>query len=455
MSVVDIEKFSQKPPAGSFDSGYECSRPPSLQNATQPTSPVRSISESGTVELLTYEHQYSDGGLKANLTVLGAFIALFCTFGLLNAFGTFQAWYTTHQLQHMSPSAISWIGSLQLWVFFFSGWPIGRVFDSYGPTCLMVAGTLCYLVSILATSFSVHYYQYVLSQGILFGLSVGLLFYPSLASISTHFLKYRATAIGIAVAGSGLGGVVYPIALQHLFETVGFGWGVRISGLASLAGCVASTLTVKSAPTLTQRGPCSDLKILPDARFSLLSGGSCLAALGFFIPFFYIVDYARHLSISEHTSFYVLAVLNAGGVLGRIAPAALSDTIGCFNLLAPSAFLCGLSCLILWFVTAKSLATLMLFAAIYGFFSGAFISLVNPCVAQISHIRQIGTRIGMLYSMLSFPSLLGSPAAGALLSRGHGSFDGLIIFSGSTIIAGSLLILVAKLLIEPRLFARV
>jgi len=90
----------------------------------------------------------------------------------------------------------------------------------------MVVGTLCYLVSILATSLSVRYYQYVLSQGILFGLSVGLLcachffpllaiqdnrshhrFYPSLASISTHFLKYRATAIGIAVAGSGLGEV--------------------------------------------------------------------------------------------------------------------------------------------------------------------------------------------------------------------------------------------------------
>ena len=173
--------------------------------------------------------------------------------------------------------------------------------------------------------------------------------------------------------------------------------------MTSFVGCLVSTLTVKRAPTPTQRGPCSDMKILPDARFCLLSGGSCLAALGFFIPFFYIVDYARHLSISDHTSFYMLAVLNAGGVLGRIAPAALSDTIGCFNLLTPSAFLCGLSCLILWFVTAKSLATLMLFAAIYGFFSGAFISLINPCVAQISHIRQIGTRIGMLYSMLSFP----------------------------------------------------
>jgi MFS family permease len=173
--------------------------------------------------------------------------------------------------------------------------------------------------------------------------------------------------------------------------------------LAGFVGCVAATLTVKSAPSPTQRGPSSDLKILPDARFSLLAGGSCLVTLGLFIPFFYIVDYARHISVSEHMSFYVLAVLNAGGVLGRLAPATLSDTIGCFNLLAPSAFLCGLSCLILWIVTAKSLATLMLFASIYGFFSGAVISLVNPCVAQISHIRQIGTRIGMLYSVISFP----------------------------------------------------
>lgn len=30
-------------------------------------------------------------------------------------------------------------------------------------------------------------------------------FYPSFASISTHFLKLRATAVGIAIAGSGVG----------------------------------------------------------------------------------------------------------------------------------------------------------------------------------------------------------------------------------------------------------
>ena len=61
-----------------------------------------------------------DRGAKAWLTVLGAFLALFCTFGQLNSFGTFQTWYAEHQLHHLPPSTIAWIGSLQLWVFFFS-----------------------------------------------------------------------------------------------------------------------------------------------------------------------------------------------------------------------------------------------------------------------------------------------------------------------------------------------
>jgi predicted MFS family arabinose efflux permease len=94
--------------------------------------------------------------------------------------------------------------------------------------------------------------------------------------------------------------------------------------------------------------------------------------------------------------------MNAGGFLGRIAPAYLSDTIGRFNLLVPSAFFSGFACLVFW-MFAKSLATVMLFAALYGFFSGAFISVITPCVAQISDIRQIGTRIGMMYTIISFP----------------------------------------------------
>ena len=61
-----------------------------------------------------------DGGLNAWLTLVGSCASLFCAFGQMSAFGTFQTYYADHQLQHLSASTISWIGSVQFWVFFFS-----------------------------------------------------------------------------------------------------------------------------------------------------------------------------------------------------------------------------------------------------------------------------------------------------------------------------------------------
>ena len=94
--------------------------------------------------------------------------------------------------------------------------------------------------------------------------------------------------------------------------------------------------------------------------------------------------------------------MNAGGVLGRLAPPFLSDSLGRYNILVPCAFLAGLAMLAFW-PFATGLAAVMLFAAVYGFFSGSFNALIIPCVAQISDLREIGTRVGVLYSIISFP----------------------------------------------------
>ncbi|KAJ7215604.1 MFS general substrate transporter [Mycena pura] len=399
--------------------------------------------------------QFPEGCRQGYLTVFGAFVALFCTFGQMNAFGTFQAWYAQHQLSHHEPSTIAWIGSLQLWVFFFSGGPIGKLFDAYGPRWIMTIGTIIYVFSIIMTSISTQYYQYLLSQGLLFGLGVGMLFYPSLSSVSTYFCKYRATALGIVASGSSFGGVMYPIMLQRLFQLVGFGWGVRISGLMSGVLCCAALATVTRYAPPKQRGAvCKLSDTFRDSRFVLLAAGSCFVALGLFIPFFFIVDYAHDLAIPARMDFIVLAVMNAGGVVGRVAPAYLSDRIGRFNLLAPSAFFSGLLCVLLW-IFARTLAPLLVFAAAYGFTSGAFISLITPCVAQISDIRQIGSRIGILYSVIAIPAAVGAPAAGALLEVGKGAYTGMILFAGLTVLAGSFLLLATKLKIDPRPLARV
>ncbi|KAI3618204.1 monocarboxylate permease-like protein [Moniliophthora roreri] len=386
----------------------------------------------------------SESRCRAHLTILGAFLALFCTFGQMNAFGTFQNYYHAHQLVTYEASTISWIGSLQLWIFFFSGGFVGWLFDIYGPKPLMSAGTLCFVVSLMMTSISTQYYQYLLGQGILFGLGVGLIFYPSMASVSTHFVEYRATALGIAAAGSSLGGVMYPIMLQQLFEKVGFGWTVRISGLLSGVLCLVAIFTVSASRHPEKHAGRSGLSVnkLQDARFLLLAAD------------FAELPVPHGLALSPQTSFLALAVMNGGGVFGRIAPAILSDVIGRFNLLAPSAFLSGLLTIACW-LSAKNTAGLMVYSVLYGFWSGSFIGVITPCVAQISDIREIGSRIGCLYTIISFPSLVGGPIAGALLSHAQGSFTPMIVFSGITVMAGSFFILGAKLAIDPKLLARV
>lgn len=52
---------------------------------------------------------------------------------------------------------------------------MGRIFDSYGPRVIMIPGTVAITLSIMITSLSTQYYQYMLSQGLLFGAGVGML----------------------------------------------------------------------------------------------------------------------------------------------------------------------------------------------------------------------------------------------------------------------------------------
>lgn len=100
---------------------------------------------------------------------------------------------------------------------------MGRLFDAYGPRPIMIVGSVVLVFGTMMTSLATQYYQYILAQGILVGVGIGTVyasaaiawlglantrvdrFYPCLSAISTYFLKYRSTALGIALAGSGVG----------------------------------------------------------------------------------------------------------------------------------------------------------------------------------------------------------------------------------------------------------
>lgn len=98
--------------------------------------------------------------------------------------------------------------------------------------------------------------------------------------------------------------------------------------------------------------------------------------------------------------------------------------------------------LALWIPSSGNIP-IIIFAGLYGFFSGACVSLGPAVVGQISEIKQIGVRTGTVYAFVAIAALTGSPIAGALVTRKHGEFEYLQVFCGVTMFAGTALFFAA------------
>lgn len=150
--------------------------------------------------------------------------------------------------------------------------------------------------------------------------------------------------------------------------------------------------------------------------------------------------------MSVNLSNYLLSILNAASIFGRILPGWAADKLGRFNVQIIMCAACFVVDLALW-LPSRGDAPIIIFAILYGFASGAFVSVMPAIIAQISDIRQIGTRSGTLFAVISFAALVGNPIGGALLSEDDGSYWGLQVFAGVTVAVGTGMFVVSKALI--------
>jgi len=125
--------------------------------------------------------------------------------GIVNTFGAYQSFYEVDLLRSHSPSAISWIGSVQAFLLFLVSALTGPIFDAGYIRTLFGVGSFLVVFGTMMTSLVKQYYQAFLAQGICIGLGAGMMFVPSVAVVSTYFDKHRAFAIGVGASGSSIG----------------------------------------------------------------------------------------------------------------------------------------------------------------------------------------------------------------------------------------------------------
>ena len=295
----------------------------------------------------------------------------------------------------------------------------------------------------MLTSICKKYWQFLLAQGVLGGIALGMAYAPAVTVIGQYFHKRRALAMGIASSGSSLGGIIFPVMLNRLIyhSTIGFGWAVRIVGFLVLVLCLIACATV--VPRLPpRRGRYFLLGAFKHPVYSIQVAGMFLVWWGLFIPFFFLPTYSEAHGLNFDLSIYTIAVLNSGSLIGRLLSGHLATHVGRFNLLTVGNCTCAI--LIFCWLRITSTASILVFAVLYGLFSGFVVALFPTTIAEVaSHPTEIGSYVGMALGLFGIAGLTGTPIAGAMIAH-YGRYDEAIIFAGCVVIAGAALTFCAR-----------
>ncbi|KXJ97641.1 riboflavin transporter MCH5 [Microdochium bolleyi] len=388
---------------------------------------------------------YPEGGIQAWAVVFGAWCAMIPPMGLINSLNIFHAWFSQNQLQGMPESKIGWIVSTFAFLVTALGAQVGPIFDAHDTRLLVVPGSIGLVASMIFISLSTEYYQIFLSFGVCGGLSASLLFNPALSAIGHWFCKKRAFATGIACTAGGISGIAFTLIIQYLAPRIGFPWAMRIIALISLVLLGVASLTLrKRLPAEPRARLLMDFGLFRDVKFSATTCAVFFVEFAVFIPYTYISSYAIHQGWSLQDSFLLNTVLNAGAIPGRMLPGYAADRIGAFNTMCITSMLCAVLVLGVWQTAGASRSAIMAFTALFGFWSGAAISLAPVCVSRVCKIEDYGKANGMAYFVASFGALIGIPIAGALLGSEHDHYQTLILFAGSAYVLAFISFVIAR-----------
>lgn len=341
------------------------------------------------------------------------------------AYGVFLSYYlSTDIFPGTSALEYAFVGGLSISCAMFiaplATYLIGRLSTRF----VLNLGAILEAVALITTSFVKTDWQLFLSQGVCFGIGMGLCFCGSVGITSYWFQRKRSLVNGIASAGSGIGGLVYSLAVGKLIPEVGFPWAMRILGIIAFTinmAC-ANLLRIPSRPASSPTAPTTgttEKKNSPPSRlpslfrrldFLLLLGWAFLSGLGYVSLLFSMSSYSVAIGLTQKEGSLASALLSLGQALGRPAVGLVSDKLGRNNMAFMASLLSGILSLVLW-VFADSLGLTYFFAIVVGLFAGTFLAAAAPLVAEVVGLQSLGAGLGVFWFVLGPPTAVAEAIA--------------------------------------------
>ncbi|KAJ9081043.1 hypothetical protein DSO57_1018664 [Entomophthora muscae] len=376
------------------------------------------------------------------VVVCASFVMQACSFGLVSGFGVFFEHYARVVFPDTTKAQLSMIGTIAPMTMAFGSAITGRVCDVIGARlCVLLGAVFCGMGMFLA-GFASTVWQLVLTQGLVFGLGGALVYVPANTVVAEWFVRRRGVAIGIAAAGSGVGGLVFSLLNGYLLEREGKQTCLFINAAILFVMLGGSALVIRSSPKHVARPP-----FKPAALFSPRLVGFAVAmlcaGLSFLVPIYYMPAYATKHGLSPSQGAWLVGTMNLASAVGRIAFGLLGDFLGHANVFIASLFLSSLALLIWHFNTQFS--PLCIFAIIYGLASGGFAGGFSATCAELFGMENLATIMGVAYAPTGLGDLIGPTIGGAIIDA-TGDYRNLIIYTMSLFLLSSSLVLLTRFL---------
>lgn len=157
---------------------------------------------------------------------------------------------------------------------------------------------------------------------------------------------------------------------------------------------------------------------------------------GLYFPVYYVASYSTDIiGMTYSSSLNLLLVLNGSGIVGRLGPNHIADRVGPITVFVPVALSCAV--ILLSWTAVTTPAGLYVWSVFYGAASGGIQSLFPACLTSLTtDFKKVGVRMGMIFTITGFATLVGPPVAGAIITSMGGSYHGAQGFAGALMMLG-------------------
>jgi MFS family permease len=323
---------------------------------------------------------------------------------------------------------------------------VGRALDRGPIRAWMVAGTVLMAAGFALASVSTAIWQVCAVYASLIALGT-IAAGPVAAStvVAKWFVKARGRALGIAAVGTSLGGVVLPPLIASWMAD--FGWRSAFQATAVVVPLVVAPvawLLVRDRPETLGLRPDGDADppgtpaaatgaaagtptswtrwqdVLRERNFWTIVVSYGLASIGFGGVLYNLVPFAIDRGYGAERAAYLLSVLTAFGVLGKLAVGMAADRTHpryafSIAMVASAAGVAGL-------VAAEEYAWMVLGVSALGFGTGGLYPLLGVLIGSAFGREAFGRVMGLASPFTMALSLPAAPLAGLVFDR-TGSYD--------------------------------